>query len=119
MSNLKASHLSPALEGPLAMIKEWLNKIVAAENPELDLRNLRSLLVNILNTVEDDREISAAVDGLSAAAAAYLETRSAKANARQTTRLKQRRAQINEAFATLRAALERARPSPRAQDSLW
>jgi hypothetical protein len=100
------------------MIKEWLDKIVAAENPELDLRNLRSLLVNILNTVDEDRAIESAVDDLSEAAAAYLEAKQAGLHKAQLTR---RRVKIDKALIKLRAALERAKPSPRAraQDSLW
>ncbi len=113
-------HLSAALEGPLAMIREWLDKIVAAENPGLDLRNLQALLVNVLNIVEEDRAIDAAVDELSEAAATYLDARSPKMKASKAT-LARRRADIDKAYRNLRIALERAKPSPRArmQDLLW
>ena len=113
-------HLSAALEGPLAMIRQWLDKIVAADNPGLDLRNLQALLVNILNIVEEDRAIDAAVDKLSEAAAAYLEGRAPKMKPSKTT-LARRIADIDRAYRNLRRALERAKPSPRArmQDLLW
>ncbi len=113
-------HLSAALEGPLAMIREWLDKIVAAENPGLDLRNLQALLVNVLNIVEEDRAIDAAVDELSEAAAAYLEARAPKMKSSKTT-LARRLADIDKAYRNLRSALERAKPSPRARikDLLW
>jgi hypothetical protein len=113
-------HLSAALEGPLALIRQWLNKIVAAENPELDLRNLQALLVNMLNVVDEDRAIDAAVDELSEAAAAYLESLAPKMKTSKATYAK-RQANIDKAYRNLRTALERAKPSPRArvQDLLW
>ena len=107
-------HLSAALEGPLAMIREWLDKIVAAENAGLDLRNLKALLVNVLNIVEEDRAIDGAVDELSEAAETYLEARSPKMKASKTA-LARRQADIDKAYRGLRMALARAKPSPRAR----
>ena len=76
--------------------------------------------MNILNIVEEDRAIDAAVDELSETAAAYLEARASKMMASRTT-LARRQADIDKAYRNLRRALERAKPSPRArmQDLLW
>jgi hypothetical protein len=102
------------------MIRQWLDKIVAAENPGLDLRNFQALLVNILNIVEEDRAIDAAVDELSEAAATYLEARAPKMKPSKPA-LARRQADIDKAYRNLRRALEQAKPSPRArmQDLLW
>src|SRR5215203_3962721 len=51
-------HLPPPLETSLAVVREWLDKITApSTNPELDLRNLRAVLIHLLETVEQDPAI--------------------------------------------------------------
>ena len=66
-------HLPPPLESSLAVVREWLDKITAAStNPDLDLRNLRAVLTYLLEVVEQDPTVDAAVDNLADAASAYL-----------------------------------------------
>src|SRR5829696_129745 len=65
--------LPPPLETSFAVVREWLDKITAAStNPDLDLRNLRAVLIHLLEIVEQDPTIDAAVDNLADAASAYL-----------------------------------------------
>jgi hypothetical protein len=59
------------LEGSLRLVHEWLVKIAGGENPELDLRNLRAVLLNVLKMVKADSSVTAAVDEVFAAALAY------------------------------------------------
>ena len=66
-------HLPPPLETSLSVVREWLDKITAAStNPDLDLRNLRAVLIHLLDIVEQDPTIDAAVDTVADAASAYL-----------------------------------------------
>ena len=48
--------LPAELEGSLALVNEWLVKIAGGENPELDLRNLRAVLLNVLKMVKAEFE---------------------------------------------------------------
>ena len=67
-------HLSPALGHRLEVVGQWLDNITAAStNATLDLRNLRAVLIDLLEVVERDPTIDTAVDRLSKAAAACLE----------------------------------------------
>jgi hypothetical protein len=117
--------LSPALETPLAVARQWLDKITAAStNPTLDLRNLRAVLINLLDIIERDAAIDEAVDRVSEAAAAYLEEveRAAAMQTESGDRAVARRLNAVEmAFAGLRTALARAKPSAhgREQGVLW
>ena len=63
--------LPAELEGSLALVNEWLVKIAGGENPELDLRNLRAVLLNVLKMVKAELSIAAAVDEVFEAALAY------------------------------------------------
>ena len=46
---MTSEHLPPPLESSLAVVREWLDKITAAStNPDLDLRNLRAVLIHLL-----------------------------------------------------------------------
>ena len=63
--------LPAELEGSLALVNEWLVKIAGGENPELDLRNLRAVLLNVLKMVKAESSIAAAVDEVFEAALAY------------------------------------------------
>jgi hypothetical protein len=117
-------HVSPALEAPLAVTRQWLDKItVASTNPELDLRNLRAVLINLLEIIEPDPGIDEAVDRLSEAASAYLEEveRAAVMQTEAGDRAVARRLNAVEmAFAALRTALARAKPSAHGQtQGLW
>jgi hypothetical protein len=63
--------LPEALESGLALVQEWLVKIAGGENPELDLRNLRAVLLDLLQLFGRDPTITAAVDEVFEAALAY------------------------------------------------
>src|SRR5215217_1455952 len=70
---MTSDHLPPPLETSLAVVREWLDKITApSTNPDLDLRNLRAVLIHLLETVEQDPLIDAATDNLSDTASNYL-----------------------------------------------
>jgi len=63
---MTSDHLPPPLETSLAVVREWLDKITApSTNPDLDLRNLRAVLIHLFEIVEQDRVIDAATDNLS------------------------------------------------------
>ena len=63
--------LSPASFAP---VRQCLDKITAAStDPGRDLRDLRAVLIDLLDKVEPDAATDAAVDNLSEAASAYLE----------------------------------------------
>ena len=70
-SPAERAEIPAALEGSLALVNEWLVKIAGGENPELDLRNLRAVLLNVLEMVDADSRITAAVDEVFEAALAY------------------------------------------------
>jgi hypothetical protein len=57
-----AEHLQlPAsLESSLTLVQEWLIKLADARNLELDFRNLRAVLINLLEIVEEHPSITAA-----------------------------------------------------------
>jgi hypothetical protein len=63
--------LPAELEGSLRLVHEWLVKIARGENPELDLRNLRAVLLNVLKMVKAESSITAAADEVFEAALAY------------------------------------------------
>ena len=92
-------------------------------NPDLDLRNLRAVLINLLEIVEHDPAIDEAVDRLSEAASAYLEEvdRAAVMQTKADDRAVARRLNAVEmAFAGLRTALARAKPSAKSRtQGLW
>jgi hypothetical protein len=70
-SSAEHIQLAAPLEGALDVVHEWLVKVAGGENAELDLRNLRAVLLNLLEMVEADSSISAAVDEVFEAALAY------------------------------------------------
>ena len=71
---MDGSPVSPPPEAKLSEVRQWLDRLTAASlNPGLDLRNLRAVLMDLLDSVEHDPSIDAAVDALSEAAGAYLE----------------------------------------------
>ena len=63
--------LPEAFESDLELVHEWLVKIARGENPELDLRNLRAVLLNLLQMAERDSSLATAVDEVFEAALAY------------------------------------------------
>jgi hypothetical protein len=65
------TQLPAPLEGALDLVREWLVNIARGENPELDLRNLRAVLLNLRELAEPDSNISEAVDEVFEAALAY------------------------------------------------
>ena len=74
MTGSERHQVSPGIEALLAVIRQWLDMITAAStNPELDLRNLRAVLINLKGIIEPDPGIDEALDRLSDAASAYLE----------------------------------------------
>src|SRR5215203_5295209 len=66
-----ATRLPEALESRVALVHDWLVKIARGENPEVDLRNLRAVLLELLDMAERDSRITAAVDEVFEAALAY------------------------------------------------
>src|SRR5215207_4505028 len=115
MTGSERHRVSPGIEALLAVIRQWLDKITAAlTNPELDLRNLRAVLINLKGIIEPDPGIEEAVDRLSEAASAYLEevVRAAVMQTEAGDRAVARRlSAVEMAFAGLRTALARAKPS--------
>jgi hypothetical protein len=63
--------LPEALESALSLVHERLVKIAQGENPELDLRDLRAVLLNLRQMTGRDATITAAVDEVFEAALAY------------------------------------------------
>jgi hypothetical protein len=63
--------LPPPLESELGLVHQSLVNIARGENPELDLRNLRALLLNVREMVKADASITEAVDEVFEAALAY------------------------------------------------
>jgi hypothetical protein len=59
------------LESVLSLVHEQLVKIAQGENPELDLRDLRAVLLNLRQMTGRDATITAAVDQVFEAALAY------------------------------------------------
>jgi hypothetical protein len=110
--------LAPALEAALSEVRQCLDKITAASlNPRLDLRNLRAVLIDLLDSVENDPAIDVAVDELSEAAALYLEEvpRAAAMQTESGDRALDRRLKtITRALADLRIVLAEAKPKARA-----
>jgi hypothetical protein len=109
-------HLPPTLESSLLVVRQWLTKITSgSSNPELDLRNLRAVLIHLLEIIEPDAAIDAAVDALSGAAAAYLEEveRAAVMQTQAGDRAVARRLNALEvAFSGVRRALSQAKLRP-------
>ena len=105
--------VSPPLEAKLSEVRLCLDRLTAASlNPGLDLRNLRAVLMDLLDSVEHDPSIDAAVDALSEAAGAYLEEVE-RAAAMQTEAgdraLDRRFRNLGRAFADLQNVLARAK----------
>jgi hypothetical protein len=124
MTGSERHRVSPGIEALLAVIRQWLDKITAAStNPELDLRNLRAVLINLKGIIEPDPGIEEAVDRLSEAASAYLEevVRAAVMQTEAGDRAVARRLNAVEmAFAGLRTVLARAKPSAQSRtEGLW
>jgi hypothetical protein len=106
-------HLPPSLEGSLAVVREWLDRITAAStNPELDLRNLRAVLIHLLEIVEQDSTIDAATDNLADAAANYLKAVERAPRMKTKVSLARRLNALELAFAALRRSLAQAKPRP-------
>ena len=112
----ESEQLPSSLESSLAVVRQWLDKITAAStNPDLDLRNLRAVLIHLLEIVEQDSAIDAAVDSLADAASAYLKEvelaagMQTKAGDRAVAR---RLNNLELAFAALRRSLAPAKPRP-------
>ena len=113
---MASEHLPPQLEGCVSVVRQWLDKIAAAStNPDLDLRNLRAVLTHLLEIVEQDPTIDAAVDNLADAASAYLKEvelaagMQTKAGDRAVAR---RLNALEIAFAALLRSLAPAKPRP-------
>jgi hypothetical protein len=110
--------VSPALEATLFKVRQCLDSITGSSmNPSLDLRDLRAVLVDLLDSVEPDSAIDAVVDELSETAAAYLEEveRAAAMQTEAGDRVIDRRFRnLTRAFASLRQILARAKVKSRA-----
>jgi hypothetical protein len=116
MTMVASEHLPPQLEACVTVVRQWLDKITAAStNPDLDLRNLRAVLTHLLEIVEQDPTIDAAVDNLADAASAYLKEvelaagMQTKAGDRAVAR---RLNALEIAFAALRRSLASAKRRP-------
>jgi len=116
--------LPPPLESELGLVHQWLVKIARGENPELDLRNLRGVLLNLLELAEPDSSISAAVDEVFEAALAYQGefAHAAKAGTDGGYHfLLLSAARLERSLAALRSVLRNAKPgaSGRRRGELW
>ena len=111
-----AEHIQlPApLEGALDHVHEWLVNIARGENPELDLRNLRAVLLNLRELAESDSNITEAVDQVFEAALAYQGefAHAAKAGTDAAYHfLLLSAARMERSLAALRSVLRNAKPS--------
>jgi hypothetical protein len=98
----------------LTLVQEWLVKIAGGENPELDLRNLRTVLRDLLALVKPDTEITEAVDEVFEAALAYQGefAHATKAGAENAYHFLLRGAErMERSLAVLRCRLGTARPT--------
>ena len=110
---MDGSPVSSPLEAKLSEVRQCLDRLTAASwNPGLDLRNLRAVLMDLLDSVEHDAAIDAVVDELTEAAAAYLEEVE-RAAAMQTEAgdraLDRRFRNLGRAFADLQNLLTRSK----------
>jgi hypothetical protein len=106
--------LPPQLERELGLVHQWLVKIARGENPELDLRNLRAVLLNVLEMVKADSSITEAVDKVFEAALAYQGefAHAAKAGTEMAYHfLLLSAARMERSLAALRSVLRNANPS--------
>ena len=111
---MNGTPVSPPIEATVSEVRQRLDKITAASlNPSLDLRNLRAVLIDLLDSVEHDPAIDEAVDELSEAAGLYLEEveRAAAMQTEAGDRAVERRfTNIARAFADLQDVLAKAKP---------
>ena len=111
-----SDHLLPCVESCLVLVREGLVKVAGGENPEADLRNLRAVLLNLLDLIVADSEAAATVDEVFEAALAYQGefAHAAKAHSDSAYRFLLRAAdRMERALAELRSALQHAKPSAR------
>jgi hypothetical protein len=71
MRSHASGRLPETLETRVALVHDWLVRIARGENPEVDLRNFRAVLLGLLDMAERDSRITAAVDEIFEAALAY------------------------------------------------
>jgi len=71
MRSPASGRLPETLETRVALVQDWLVRIAQGENPEVDLRNLRAVLLDLLDMAERDSRITAAVDEVFESALAY------------------------------------------------
>jgi hypothetical protein len=105
--------LPPRLESELGLVQQWLVNIARGENPDLDLRNLRAVLLNVLEMVEAGSSITEAVDEVFEAALAYQGefAHAAKAGTDVTYQfLLLSAARMERSLAALRSVLRKANP---------
>jgi hypothetical protein len=116
--------LPAVLETSLALVREWLVRVAGGSNLGLDVRNLRAVLINLLESIQEDAAISMAIDEVYSAALAYQEelNRAARLNTDQAymRALKRARA-MDAALADLRGTLVRAKPNSQGKQRglLW
>jgi hypothetical protein len=106
--------LPPPLESELGLVHQWLVKIARGENPELDLRNLRAVLLNLLELAEPNLSITAVIDEVFEAALAYQGefAHAAKAGTDAAYHfLLLSAARMERSLAALRSVLRNAKPS--------
>src|SRR3954451_19434917 len=109
-------HLLPSVESCLLRVREGLVKVAGGGNPEADLRNLRAVLLNLLDLIVAGSAEAAAVDELFEAALAYQGefAHAAKAHSDSAYHFLLRAAdRMERALAELRTALQHAKPSAR------
>src|SRR5215211_2462344 len=114
MRSPATGRLPEALESRVALVHDWLVKIARGENPEVDLRNLRAVLLDLLDLAERDSRITAAVDEVFEAALAYQGefSHAAKAGTDGAYHfLLMNAARMERSLAPLRSVLRNANPS--------
>jgi hypothetical protein len=116
--------LPEAVESHLALVHEWLVRIAQGENPELDRRNLRAVLLKLREMAGRDSAIMAAIDEVFEGALAYQAEFAHAVKAGTDAAydfLLLDAARMERSLEALRAALGNARPSASARRNrgLW
>lgn len=110
--------LAPALEMMVSVVRQAVDQVDEAPDGQLAVRNVGSLLANILEVVEDDQRIHDGVDGVYAAALGLRETLDKSPDVSVVER---RRRALATSLDTLRTSLGHAKPNAvgRARHVVW
>ena len=117
-ATLTPPRLAPALEMMLSVVKQAIDQLEEAPDGQLAVRNVGTLLSNILEVVEDDQRIHDGVDGVYSAALGLRETLDKSGDGAVVER---RRRMLATSLDTLRNSLAHAKPNAvgRARHVVW